>query len=131
MKAIEKGEIYQHLSGFLKNKGIELTEGSYSKKIEKSCGLLAETINLSQKGLERAKQGIDEKLDQVRQAIHEKTAPKSAAPVSGPAPAAATAPAAEPATKGAPQPKKARKAAPKGAVASTNQTPKGQGTKRS
>ena len=108
MKQIEKGEIYQHLSGFLKSKGIELTEGSYSRKIEKSCGLLAETINLSQQGLERAKKEIDEKLDKVRRVIHEKTAPKSAA--SAP-PAAPPSPVAAPEAK--PPPRKTRRPARK------------------
>ena len=106
MKPIQKGEIYQHLSGFLKSKGVELTAGSYSRKIEKSCGLLTETINLSQKGLEKAKQGLDKELDKVRQAIHEKTAPKSATPPAAP-------PKTTPAAK-AKQPRKtAKKPAPK------------------
>ena len=75
MKQIQKGELYEHLSGFLKNKGIELTSGSYSQTIQKTCGLLTDTINLSQQGIERARQGLDEKVDRVRQVIHEKTAP--------------------------------------------------------
>ena len=79
MKPIHKDELYQHVSEFLKGRGIELKEGSYTKIVQKSCTLLADTINLSQKGLERAKAGIDKKLDQVRQVIHEKTAPKPAA----------------------------------------------------
>jgi type IV secretory pathway TrbL component len=76
MKPIERGELYEHLSGFLKAKGIELKDGSYSKGIENGCGLLADAINLSQKGLTRAKVEMDKTLDQMRQAIHEKTAPK-------------------------------------------------------
>jgi len=77
MKPIEKDELYEHLSGFLKNKGIELKEGSYSKGIHAGCSLLADAINLSQRGLERAKGEIDKNLDRVRQVIHEKTAPAS------------------------------------------------------
>ena len=76
MKSIQRDELYEHLSGFLKDKGIELKEGSYANGIQKGCTLLAEAINLSQKGLNRAKGEVDKKLDQMRQAIHEATAPK-------------------------------------------------------
>ena len=77
MKPLDKKELYANLNDFLKNKGIELKEGSYSKGIEKSCSLLTDAINLGQQGLERAKTQIDKKLDQMRQVIHEKTAPKT------------------------------------------------------
>lgn len=76
MNAINKDELYHNLNGFLKAKGIELTEGSYARTIQKGCSILADAINLGQQGLERAKTGIDNKLNQMRQAIHEKTAPK-------------------------------------------------------
>ena len=79
MKALEKDELYLHLQGFLKAKGVELSEGSYAQKIQKSCGLLSDAINTSQKGLSRAKVEIDKKLDQLRQVIHEKTAPPGSA----------------------------------------------------
>ena len=75
MKTLEKDELYENLQGFLKNKGVELKAGSYADKIQKGCDLLSEAINTSQKGLARAKVGIDKKLDQLRQVIHEKTAP--------------------------------------------------------
>jgi hypothetical protein len=103
MKPIKRDEIYEHLSGFLKGKGIELTEGSYSSGIEKGCTLLADAINLSQKGLSRAKVEMDKKLDQMRQAIHEKTAPKSKAAAPAAKPAAGRA-------KGGPQKPKAKAA---------------------
>ncbi len=77
MKPFEKDELFQHLSDFLKNKGVELKEGSYARTIQKSCGLLADAINLGHKGVDRAKVEIDKKLDQMRQVIHEKTAPKA------------------------------------------------------
>src|SRR3982074_2248973 len=86
MKPIEKDELYEHVSGFLKNKGIELKEGSYTKGIHAGCSLLADAINLSQTGLERAKTGIEKKFDQVRQVIHQKTAPPNP-PVAAPPPA--------------------------------------------
>ena len=76
MKRIQKDELYEHLGQFLKSKGVELKEGSYTKGIHAGCSLLADAINLSQTGLERAKAGLDKKLDQVRQVIHEKTSPK-------------------------------------------------------
>src|SRR6266852_9486637 len=99
MKQIQKDELYEHLGQFLKNKGIELTEGSYTKGIHAGCSLLADAINLSQAGLERAKSGLDKKLDQVRQVIHEKTAPKP--PVIRPSTRRASAKNTKPATKSA------------------------------
>jgi hypothetical protein len=90
MKPIEKHEVFEHLSGFLKAKGIEMKDGSYSQGIQKACEILTDTVNLSQKGLERAKGTLDKNLDRVRQVIHEKTAPKSPAnPFVRPKPAAA------------------------------------------
>jgi hypothetical protein len=113
MKPIQKDELFQNLSQYLKTKGIELQEGSYTRKIHQSCTVLADAINLSQQGLEKAKAGIDRKLDQVRQVIHEKTAPKSAAK-----PQAAPSPAPEP-NAAAPAPE-----APKKARARTKKSPR-------
>ena len=76
MKPIAKDELYEHTSQFLKARGIQMKEGSYTKQIQKGFGLLTDAINLTQKGIERASANIDTKLDQVRQVIHEKTAPK-------------------------------------------------------
>jgi hypothetical protein len=75
MKPIDKDELYEHLSNFLRSKGIDLKQGSYTHGIQKSCSLLTDAINLSQSGLKKAKNQIDQKLDQMRQVIHEKTAP--------------------------------------------------------
>ena len=61
MKQIQKDELYAHLSDFLRDKGIELKEGSYSKGIHAGCSLLADAINLSQTGVRgrrRARQTI-------------------------------------------------------------------------
>ena len=85
MKPIQKDEIYEHLSQFLKAKGIEMKDGSYPRGIQAGCSLLADAINLSQKGLKRAKVEIDNNLERMRQAIHEKTAPKAAAKPAAPA----------------------------------------------
>jgi len=83
MKPINKDELYEHLSGFLKAKGIEMKEGSYTQRLQKGCNLLADAVNLGQKGLQKAKSEIDRKLDQMRQVIHEKTAPKTPSPAAG------------------------------------------------
>jgi hypothetical protein len=94
MNPIRKDELYENVSQFLKHKGIELKEGSYTKGIHAGCSLLADAINLSQTGLERAKVGLDKtrdgiekKLDRVRQVIHEKTAPKPPVSAAPPPPA--------------------------------------------
>jgi hypothetical protein len=76
MKKIEKDELFGHVRQFLKNKGIELQEGSYTRTIEKGCQVLADTINLSQQAMDRTKAELERKLDQARQVIHEKTAPR-------------------------------------------------------
>jgi hypothetical protein len=76
MKTIRKDELYQNLSQFLKGKGIELKEGQYTSGIHAGCSLLADAINLSQTGLERAKTEVGRQFDHIRQVIHEKTAPK-------------------------------------------------------
>ena len=91
MKPIDKEELYENLSGFLKTKGIELKAGSYAQGIQKSCHLLTEAINLGHEGLGRARVQIDQKLERMRQVIHEKTAPRSATnpPAAKPAPPSA------------------------------------------
>lgn len=90
MKKIKPDEIYHHLSGFLKSRGIELTEGSYSQTIQKSCGVVSDVINLTQTSLHRAKGEMEKALDHARQVIHEKTAPPT--PGSVPPKVKATAP---------------------------------------
>jgi len=76
MKSIRKDELYEHLAQFLKAKGVEMKDGSYPKAVQKGCSILADAINLSQKGITQAKEQIDKNLDRMRQVIHEKTAPK-------------------------------------------------------
>jgi len=83
MKPIQKDELYEHLSQFLKAKGVEMKDGSYPKAIQKGCSFLADAINLSQKGITQAKVQIDKNLDRMRQVIHEKTAPKPTAKAGG------------------------------------------------
>ncbi len=72
MKPIEQGELYQHLSGFLKKKGVELHEGPYPGRIEQVCRLLTETINATQGTLERARKGMDRGFEQVCQVLKKK-----------------------------------------------------------
>jgi hypothetical protein len=78
MKAIQKDELYEHVHKFLKAKGIEMQDGSYPRGIQKGCAMLADAINLSQKGISQAKEQIDKNLDRMRQVIHEKTSPRTA-----------------------------------------------------
>ncbi len=75
MRTIKQDELFQSLSDFLKVKGIELKSGVYAQRIRRACNLLGDTINTTQKTARKAKNEIDKKLDQVRQSIHEATAP--------------------------------------------------------
>lgn len=112
MQPLKQNEVFKHLSGFLKNKGIELTQGSYSQGIQKSCSLLTDAINLGQRGFGKAKLEVDAKLDQMRQVIHKKTAPKSPARAPSSPVAATAAKATRKATKRKrPAPKPARRRA--------------------
>ena len=77
MKQIEKDEIYEHLSQFLKSRGIEMKDGGYAQQIQKGCSFLTDAVNLTQQDFERAKTEMDKRLDQMRQVIHERTAPKA------------------------------------------------------
>src|SRR5438105_14699881 len=76
MKPIDKDELYEHLNGFLKNRGVEIKPGAYSKGIQTGCTFLAEAINKSQAGIELARAEVEKKLEQMRQVIHESTAPR-------------------------------------------------------
>ena len=80
MKKIKQNELFQSLSGFLKDKGIELKDGAYTERIHKACNLLGDTINATQSTARKAKQEVDKKLDEVRECIHEATAPKPSPP---------------------------------------------------
>ncbi len=79
MKPIQKDELFRHLTQFLKSKGVELTDGSYARGFQQGCDAITKAVNVSQKGLDRAKVKVEEGLDKMRQAIHEKTAPKKPA----------------------------------------------------
>ena len=77
MSDINKEEMFGNLKNFLKSKGIEIQEGAYADGIRKGCEILTDTVNMSQRAFERAKDAMDKSLDEVRQTIHERTAPKS------------------------------------------------------
>ncbi len=77
MKTIDKNELFENFKSFLKDKGVELHDGSYTRRMEQGCGLLADTINLSQKAFEKTCEQVDKGWDQMRQFIHESTAPKT------------------------------------------------------
>jgi ribosomal protein S20 len=91
MKPLDRDELFHHLKGFLRSKGVELQEGSYSSGIRSSCSLLSDAINLGQQGLDRAKTEVDKKLDRMRQVIHQKTAPRKPSGGANPAPPTANA----------------------------------------
>jgi hypothetical protein len=76
MRTIKQDELFQSLNDFLKTKGIELKDGAYAQRIRRACNLLGDTINTTQKTARKAKDEVDKKLDQVRQSIHEATAPR-------------------------------------------------------
>src|SRR5215831_19491103 len=89
MKKIGKEELFGNLKSFLKSKGIELQDGSYTKRLRQGCGFLTESINRSQATFGRAKAAMDKGLDNLRQTIHEQTAPRTPS-ASAPPPKAAT-----------------------------------------
>jgi hypothetical protein len=113
MKSIKKGELYRNLGGFLQTRGIELKEGAYSKRIEQACGILADAINAGQTGFEKARTEAGRTLEEVRQFIHEKTAPPTPPAPTPPSPA--------------PNPLRAKKSAPRRSAAASTVRRKGQG----
>lgn len=76
MNKIDNKELFRHVSDFFKSRGVELHPGPYTKGIQKSCEILADTVNLSQAAMERAREQMEKHFEQMRQIIHERTAPK-------------------------------------------------------
>lgn len=76
MQTIKKDELFRNLGDFLKSKGIELNDGSYTARIQQGCNLLADAINATQKTVKTTKIKVDQALDQLRETIHKRTAPK-------------------------------------------------------
>jgi hypothetical protein len=77
MSDIKKEEMFGNLKNFLKSKGIDIQEGSYANGIRRGCDILTDTVNMSQRALDRAKVAVDQGLDKARQTVHEYTAPKA------------------------------------------------------
>ena len=75
MKTIKKDELFRNLGTFFKSKGIELNDGTYTARIQKGCNLLSDAINATRKTVSKTKNKVDHALDQLRQTIHESTAP--------------------------------------------------------
>ena len=89
MKTIKQNELYEHVSEFLRSRGIELKEGTFTRRIQQGCTLLTDAVNTAQQGLNKAKTQVETKVNEVRQAIHRKTAPQGAAKSAGREPKAA------------------------------------------
>ncbi|MBM3883929.1 MAG: hypothetical protein FJ387_30205 [Verrucomicrobia bacterium] len=77
MRTIEQEELYRNLNQFLQDKGIQLKDGSVSRNVKKVCSILTDLVNRTQGGFHDARVRLDQKLDELRRAIHEKTAPKA------------------------------------------------------
>jgi hypothetical protein len=77
MKKLKKDELYKNLSSFLQTKGVELKDGSITTRIQHGCSILTDTINFAQQNLHKAKAEMDNKLDRMREVIHQKTAPRT------------------------------------------------------
>jgi hypothetical protein len=90
MNKIDKEEMFGNLQAFLKSKGVELQEGPYTQRIRKGCGILTDSVNLGQQAFGRAKAEVDKRVEQLRQVIHEQTAPKP--PASSPQPGSSSNP---------------------------------------
>ena len=75
MQTIKKDELFRNLGDFLKSKGIELNDGSYTTRIQQGCNLLSDAINATQKTVKKTKVHVDQALDKLRQTIHQSTAP--------------------------------------------------------
>ncbi len=77
MKTIKKNELFNNLGAFFKSKGIELSDGSYSARIQQGCNLLSDAINATRNTVSQTKVKVDDALDQLRQTIHDGTAPNA------------------------------------------------------
>jgi hypothetical protein len=75
MKRIKSDELYANLTEFLKTKGVEFTDGSYTRSIQRGCSFLTDAINRANRAVEQTRAELKDKMDRLRQKIHEKTAP--------------------------------------------------------
>ena len=106
MTEINKEEMFGNLKNFLKAKGIHIEDGSYADGIRKGCEILTDTVNMSQRAFDRAKDAMDQGFDKARQSVHEYTAPKTGKESPKSAASASSQPKAAPKKKAAPKVKK-------------------------
>ncbi len=80
MKKLRQNDLYKHIDAFLKDRGIEIRDSApLGSRLKQGCSLLTDTINHAQSSLESAKSHMDNRIDRMRSAIHEKTAPRESA----------------------------------------------------
>jgi len=76
MKKLKPEDLFQHLNGFLKDKGVELAGSKrISQSLRRSCEKITQSINTANQAIRFAKKQVEAKLDQMRDAIHLKTTP--------------------------------------------------------
>jgi hypothetical protein len=69
MKTIDSDELYRNVTQFLERKGVELKEGSYARRLQQCCGLLADVVNTTHKTVTRACAEMDRKLKDIRETV--------------------------------------------------------------
>ena len=84
MKTIDQDELFRNITQFLQRKGVELKEGSYSRRLQQCCGLLADVVNTTNKTVARACAEVDQKLKDIRETVRR---PSGRKPPPQPAPA--------------------------------------------
>jgi hypothetical protein len=76
MKTIDQDELFRNVTQFLQGRGVELKEGSYTKRLQQCCGLLADVVNTTNHTLARACAEVDRKLKDIRQTVRGRRGPK-------------------------------------------------------
>jgi len=86
MKTIDSDELYRNVTQFLERKGVELKDGSYAKRLQQCCGLLADVVNTTHKTVTRACAEMDRKLKDIRETVRggARKAPPVVPPETGP-----------------------------------------------
>lgn len=81
MKTLKKGELFRSVKKHLEANGVILEKGEASDKLRAGCALLTAVATKGQSSFQTAKNAVTEQIDNLRQTIHDKTAP-TAKPVS-------------------------------------------------
>jgi len=109
MKTINQDELFQNVKQFLQGRGVDLKEGSYTRRLQQCCGLLTDVVNTTNRTVSRACAEVDRKLKEVRETIRRRPGGRGSKPgedVDAPpkeeaaAPAPTAAPARKPGTAG-------------------------------